>query len=136
MGAELLAANGNLGTSLLRPGLLDGISRTLDRFGELGVKGVTIELGFPLLLSSFPNYAQYLAFYQQVAAAVRTHRMLLSVEENAIFANTVFSSLQPDYAGLTLDTYAAGQRTQTQLIIDELRQRPPRRPRPVPPRLR
>jgi len=24
--------------------------------------------------------------------------MLLSVEENAIFANTVFSSLQPDYA--------------------------------------
>ena len=120
MGAELLAANGNLGTSLLRPGAIHGVNLTLDRFKQLGIRGVTVELGFPLLLSSFPNHAQYLAFYEQVAAAVRAHGMLLSVEENAIFANTVFSSLQPAYAGLTLDTYAVGQRAQAQLIIDRL----------------
>jgi phospholipase C len=120
MGAELLAANGNLGTSLLRPGEMSGIKLTLDRFRSMGIRGVTVELGFPLLLSSFPNHAQYLTFYEQVAAAVRAHGMLLSVEENAIFANTVFSSLQPDYAGLTLDTYAAGQRAQAQVIIDHL----------------
>jgi len=120
MGAELLAANGNLGTSLLRPGVLDGINLTLDRFRAMGIRGVTVELGFPLLLSSFPNHAQYLAFYEKVAAAVRAHGMLLSIEENAIFADTVFSSLKPDYAGLTLDTYAAGQRAEAQLIIDHL----------------
>ena len=121
MGAELLAANGNLGTSLLRPGVMDGINLTLDRFEAMGIGGVTVELGFPLLLSSFPDHARYLAFYEQVAAAVRAHGMLLSIEENAIFANTVFSNLKPDYAGLTLDTYAAGQRAEAQVIIDHLR---------------
>ncbi|HXQ96122.1 MAG TPA: alkaline phosphatase family protein, partial [Candidatus Acidoferrales bacterium] len=120
LGAELLPANGNLGTSLLLPGTLPGITATLDRFESLGIKGVTVELGFPLLLSSFPDHAQYLAFYEQVAAAVRARGMILSVEENPIFANTVFSKLQPDYGGLTLATYAAEQRAQAQVIIDHL----------------
>jgi phospholipase C len=120
LGAELLAANGNLGTSLLQPEALAGIDTTLDRFEDLGITGVTVELGFPLLLSSFPNHAQYLGFYEQVAAAVRAHGMILSVEENPIFANTVFSRLQPDYSGLTLATYAAEQRVEAQAIIDHL----------------
>ncbi len=120
MGAELLAANGNLGTALLRPGAMHGINLTLDRFRELGIGGVTVELGFPLLLPSFPNQARYLAFYEQVAAAVRAHGMILSVEENPIFASTVFSALTPNYLGLTPATYAAQARGQAQLIIDRL----------------
>ncbi len=121
LGTELLGANGNLGTALLRPGVLSGINLTLDRFGEMGIRGVTVDVGYPLLLSSFPDHAGYLAFYEQVAAAVHAHGMLLSVEENPVFANTVFSSLEPDYAGLTLDSYAARQRAEAQVIIDHLR---------------
>ncbi len=120
MGAELLQANGNLGSALLQPGALDAVGRTLDRFRELGIRGVTVDVSFPLLLPSFQDHARYLDFYRRVAAGVQARGMTLSVEENPVFADTVFSSLSPDYGGLTLASYAAEQRGEAQLIVDDL----------------
>jgi hypothetical protein len=119
-GAELLGANGNIGAALLKSTTLSGIGITLDRMEQMGVRGVTVDVAFPLLTSTFPDHAAYLTFYEQVAAAVKAHNMILSVEENPVFARTQYSSVTPDYSGMTIASYAAAQREQAQLIVDNL----------------
>ena len=123
IGTELLSANGNIGTGLLRPGAIDGVINELDAFSALGVTGVTVDVSFPLLLSSTQNSAGYLAFYEQVATQVRLHHMVLSVEENPVFVGTPLTTLPISYAGLTLASYAVEQRAQAQTIIDDLHPR-------------
>lgn len=120
VGTELLSANGNIGTPLLAPSAINGVSNELNAFQALGVTGVTVDVSFPLLLSSTAGAARYLAFYEQVASQVRARHMVLSVEENPIFSGTPLTSLSISYAGLTLASYAAEQRTQAQTIIDDL----------------
>jgi hypothetical protein len=46
--------------------------------------------------------------------------MVLSVEENPIFAGTQLTTLPISYAGLTLDSSAAAQQQQAQLIINDM----------------
>jgi hypothetical protein len=120
MGTELLTANGNVGTGLLRANAIDRVDSELDAFVSLGITGVTVDVSFPLLLSSTPDNAGYLAFYEQVARAVKACHMVLSVEENPIFSGTPLTNLHINYSGLTLASLAAAQRTEAQLIIDHL----------------
>jgi hypothetical protein len=120
IGAELLAANGNIGTGLLSAHALPGVESELDAYQALGVQGVTVCVSFPLLLPSTPDSAGYLSFYEQVAQQVQARGMVLSVEENPIFSGTPVTSLSFSYAGLTLGSYAAEAQQQAQLIIDDL----------------
>jgi hypothetical protein len=120
VGAELLAANGNIGSGLLAAHALSGVETELDAYQALGVEGVTVCVSFPLLLPSTPDSAGYLSFYEQVAQQVHTRGMVLSVEENPIFAGTQLTTLPISYAGLTLTSYAAEQQQQAQLIIDDM----------------
>ena len=120
IGTELLAANGNIGTGLLVPGELSGVEAELDAFQTLGINAVTVDVSFPLLLSSTPQSSQYLSYYEQVAQQIRLRNMVLSVEENPIFSGTPLTSLSISYAGLTLASYASEQQAQAQLIVDDL----------------
>jgi hypothetical protein len=121
MGAHLTVANGNRGPALLEPTTLPAVDRFLDRFQQLGVRGITLTVSFPLLVPTAPDSGRYLAFFENVAGRVRAHGMTLAVEQNAIFAGTVFSPVKPDYTGLTVDTYAREQHDMAQVIIDHLR---------------
>ncbi len=120
VGAELLAANGNIGTGLLSGHALSGVETELDAYQALGVEGVTVCVSFPLLLPSTPDSAGYLSFYEEVAQQVHAREMVLSVEENPIFAGTQLTTLPISYAGLTLSSYAAAQQQQAQLIINDM----------------
>ena len=120
-GVELLAANGNIGSGLLAAKALAGVEEELDAFRALGVRGVTVDVSFPLLVPSTPDSAAYLAFYERVAAQIHKRGMVFSVEENPVFAGTPLTTLAVSYAGLTLASYAAEQRQQAQLIINDLR---------------
>jgi len=120
VGTELLAANGNIGSPLLNSSTINGVATELDAFSALGVGGVTVDVSFPLLLATTSRSSGYLSFYERVAELVRAHHMVLSVEENPIFSGTPLTSLSISYAGLTIDTYAAEQHAQAQLIIDNL----------------
>jgi len=117
-GAALTAADGNIGTGLLAPDALDTAASMLDALRSLGVGGVTIEVGFPLLLTSFPNSAGYVAFYRQVAQEIHADGLVLSVEANPLFVSGGQTRLHPDYHGLTVASYAAEQRSEAQTIID------------------
>jgi hypothetical protein len=44
-GAELLAANSNRGEALLEPRALRSMEINLDRFKEMGLRGVTVAIG-------------------------------------------------------------------------------------------
>jgi hypothetical protein len=121
IGTELLAANGNIGTGLLHPQALAGVETELDAFRALGIRGVTVDVSFPLLLPSTPGHAGYLAFYEKVAAQIRRRHLVFSVEENPVYAGTPLTGLSINYAGLTAATYAAQQRAEAQTIIDDLK---------------
>jgi hypothetical protein len=119
-GAELLSANGNIGSALLRPDALSGVEEELDAFQALGITGVTVDVSFPLLVRSTPDSAQYLAFYEDVADQIRLRHLAFSVEENPIFVGTPLTTLALSYAGLTIPSYTAEARGQAQTIIDRL----------------
>jgi hypothetical protein len=121
IGTELLAANGNIGAGLLGPRALTGVETELDAFKALGIRGVTVDVSFPLLLPSTPGHAAYLAFYEKVATQIRRRHLVFSVEENPVFSGTPLTGLSISYAGLTAATYAAQQRAQAQTIIDDLK---------------
>jgi len=120
VGVELLAANGNVGAGLLTSHAISGVESELNADQSLGIQGVTVCVSFPLLLPTTPDSSGYLSFYEQVAQQVRARGMVLSVEENPIFAGTPLTSLPISYAGLTLSSYAAEEQQQAQIIIDDM----------------
>lgn len=123
MAGHLDPADANRGTALLETSTMAEVTEVLDDFAELGMKGVMLEIGYPMLLPSFPNSGAYLSFYEQVAAEIAEHQMTLSVELNPIFPDPRISSLHPDYKGLTVASYVSGQREEAQTVIDDLHPR-------------
>jgi hypothetical protein len=120
VGVELLAANGNIGTGLLTSHAISGVDTELDAARSLGIRGVTVCVSFPMLLPGTPDSSRYLSFYEHVAQQVRARGMVLSVEENRVFAGTPLTTLPISYSGLTLTSYAAEERQEAQIIIDDL----------------
>lgn len=120
-GAELLPANSNRGTALLDQRTTQGVTLYLDRLQDLGVRGVTIPIGYPLYTPSFPHYLEYVQFYKQVVQEVRKRGMTLAVESSAIFANTEFSTLQVDYSGLTFDKFESERKQMIATLIQDVK---------------
>jgi hypothetical protein len=120
-GAELLTANGNRGTALLAPGVMQSVTLYLNRLQEMGIRGVTIEIGYPLYTPDFPNYQHYVQFYKQVAQEIRNRGMKLDVESSVIFANTQFSGITFSYAGISWNQFEAGRKQMIQAIIQDLK---------------
>ena len=119
-GADLVVADSNRGSVLLDPTTLPGVALTLDRFRELGVRGVTLAIGYPLLVRGFSGRRRYLGFYEAVARAARRRGMRVAVEQIVLFSNSVFSPWRIDFRGLTLQRFTAEQHQMAQTIIDAL----------------
>ena len=119
--SALEAADGNV----MHPGILQTNALTtaetmIRDMRAMGENGVTVQVSFPLLLQSWPDSAEYVSFYEQVAQAVHQEGMTLIVEENPLFPNISSQSVSGFYAGLTLQTFAADYQQQAQTIIDDL----------------
>lgn len=119
-GAHLLVANANRGPALLNAASLAAVNPMLDRFQQLGIRGVTVTINFPLLNPDRPDASRYLAYYEAVAQRIRAHGMALSVEQHVEFSGTAFSSVAFDYSTLPFDQFVAQFRAMTQLLIDHL----------------
>jgi hypothetical protein len=116
-GAELLAANGNAGPELLGPTAMEGVDAYLDALQALNVQGVTVAVSYPLILPSFPNSAEYLAFFEAVAQDVHGRGLKLDVETGPIFPE---QGIAVSYKGLTAAQYAKDKNQIAQMIIDDL----------------
>jgi hypothetical protein len=119
-GGHLLTADSNRATALLQPDAMRWVELSLDRFQEMGMTGVTLNIGYPMLLPEFPDSARYLAFYRDVAKAVRKRRMSLAVEQTVLYARTPFSPFDFRYKDQTVASYTRGQARMAQILIDEL----------------
>jgi hypothetical protein len=119
-GAELLAANSNRGEVLLEPRTLRSIEITLDRFKEMGLRGVTVAIGYPILTDGAPHSKEYLDFYKSVADMVHTKGMLLCVKLHVLFSGTVFSPVKTDFSKLTVEILAQKKRLMAERVISEM----------------
>jgi hypothetical protein len=117
---ELLPANGNRGPALLQPNNLASVATNLNALQAMGVGGVTIAIGYPLLDPSFPNSAQYLSYFEQVVSMVHARGMKVLIESQILFANTPYSPLTFDWSGLSYSQYVANHIAQDQLIINQI----------------
>jgi hypothetical protein len=118
--AELLPANCNRGEALLQPGAITGVQLYLDRLRQLGLNGVTLPIGYPLLADRFPRSAEYLQFYRLVAAEVRNRGMTLDIESAVMFANSPFSPVRWDYSTMTIADLARERHDMIAKIVTEL----------------
>jgi len=117
---ELLPANGNRGPALFQSYNLASVSRNLDALQAMGVQGVTIAVGYPLLAPSFPQSAQYLSYFQQVVSMAHAHGMKVLIESQILFANTPYSPLTYNWANLPYSQYVTNHIAQDQLIINQI----------------
>jgi hypothetical protein len=119
-GGHLLTADSNRAGALLQPDAMKWVELSLDRFEQLGMRGVTLNLGYPLLMPWFSDSDRYLEYYKKVARAVRRRGMLLAVEQIVLYTGSEFSPFDFELPDLTLEKYTEDQAQMAQIIIDEL----------------
>ena len=119
-GAELLPANSNRGEALLAPNTMQSVRLYLDRFQELGIKGVTFPVGYPLYTPSFPRYQEYVQFYKQVVQEIRSRGMTIDIESSVLFTNTAFSTLKFNYGALSFQEFENQRRQMVAALLQDL----------------
>ena len=131
-GAELLVANCNRGRQLLDPRAFEGATLELTRLQSLGVRAVTVCIGFPLLYRPFfefngdpGDYQGFIDFYRNLSTEVHRRNMRLIVESSILFGG-VYSqgsglNLLPYYKALNGADIVAGRLEVVRTIVREVR---------------
>ncbi|MFB3827327.1 MAG: hypothetical protein ACE15B_11190 [Bryobacteraceae bacterium] len=129
--AELALANANRGVDLLSASALPGIQLELQRLQQLGMKAVTIAIGFPVFDPGFHqfngttgDYPRYVDFYRQLAASVRNRKMKVVIKSGVLFPGFYSSrsgfNLSGYYASLSTDQYIAAKTQHAVNIVTNL----------------
>jgi hypothetical protein len=124
---NLIAAHSARGEALLQTGVTDAIQLEIDNLKALGVRAVTLHVGFPMLHRPFhrseDEYQRYLAFYTGVANVVRAGGLKLIVSSHALFSDGTFTTWDVGayYASLTLEEYQQGRMEVARTIAAALR---------------
>ena len=118
---ELLQANGNQGPALFNPNNLNGVQTNLNALKAMGVKGVTIAVGYPLLDPSFPNSTQYLQYFTTVVSICHQDAFKVDIEAQVLFANTPYSPLTFDWSNLSYSQYVINHIAQDNLICSQIK---------------
>ena len=112
----LIGANANVGPQLINTSQMASIQLQLQEMQALGVKAVTVEVGFPMLYEPFltsqgQTQSAFVSFYQQVAASVHSMGMKLIVENDTLLANDVQAgwNTTPFYDTLAWTSYQAAR---------------------------
>jgi len=97
--AESLVANCNRGRQLLDPLAFEGTKLELTRLQDLGVRAVTICIGFPLLYRPFfefngdpDDYQRLIDFYRKLSDEVHRRNLKLIVESSVLFGGVYSQS--------------------------------------------
>ena len=118
---ELLPANGNQGPALFNPNNLKGVQTNLNGLKAMGVKGVTIAVGYPLLDPSFPNSTQYLQYFKTVVSMCHQDGFTVDIEAQVLFANTPYSPLTFNWSNLSYSSYVTNHIAQDNLICSQIK---------------
>lgn len=104
-GGEVLAANAHRGEDLLSEQAFRGSLVYVESLKALGARGVTIQAAYPLLADDYPRSAEYWAFYQRLARAIRERGLKLHIKNGPLFTEKEFTKFTPDYSKLTPERY-------------------------------
>ncbi|NTV30737.1 hypothetical protein HGA91_02015 [candidate division WWE3 bacterium] len=121
VGVELINANGHNGTKLLESGYYDKVLQTLTSLQQLGIKGVTVQIPYPILIESFPRANEYLTFYKQLASEIRSRSLNLNIESQSLVTTPGFTDISFNYGTLTRQQFLDGRYRQLQTIANELK---------------
>ena len=119
-GVHLSAADSNRGDFLAGPTAAVQADLMLDMMTRLGVKGITIVIGNPLLTDGFPYSDQYRKFYQSIVAKVRERGLGLTIEQTLLMSNSELSPWKHATQALEFDALVDTHRQMAQWIIDYL----------------
>jgi uncharacterized protein (TIGR03437 family) len=117
---ELVTANGGRGLQLTDPRQMQGVLLELERLRSLGVRAVSITIGFPLLHRPFhvwngnaDNYDKLAAFYRDLAGNVRQRGLRLVIKSGLLFPGFYSAGSGLDvgryYSSLSADQYIAAR---------------------------
>ena len=122
--AGLITANPNTGDALLQAQTFDTTVKYLDRLKDLGVKGIGVDINFPLLTPGFhqndSKYNQYLDFYKRLFSEIKKRGLKTAVEVQGIFSQFSTLNIKPYYESLTFDEYKKENLAMIKLLALEL----------------
>ena len=120
-GSQLLVANAHRGKELLTRKSYKGILLYLDRLQSLGIQGVTISIGYPILAADFPNSGKYVSFYEKLAQEIRNRGLKLHVETGILFTESAFTSLSINYKKFSIEKYKNAKKEFVRTIVERIR---------------
>lgn len=125
---QLTSANSNNGPGLLDPSGMQSIQQELQVLKAVGVQAVSVEVSFPMLYEPFlgSSYSQWVAFYDNVAAAVRAYGFKLIVESQSMMPSGLDSTswgpqLQAFYPTLSFSQYVAARASTAAAVASAMR---------------
>ena len=126
LSAGLITANPNAGDLLLQPSTLETTKKYLDRLQGLGVKGVAVDINYPLLDRKFyeggneSKYDSYLNFYKTLFSEIEKRGMVAEVEVQPIFPDYSTLDVKPYFKQLTFDEYKSRVLEMLKVVAVEL----------------
>ena len=125
--AGLSSANANMGPSVSSPQQYAVILQELNSLQALGVRGVTVNVSFPMLYAPFYSdpsaYAQSVDFYTRLATDIRARGLKVIVESSALFSQNGSTgwNLPAFYQSLSWSQYQSGRMQTVQAIARVMR---------------
>ena len=119
--ATLLSASSNNGSKLFDATFREGDRLILNSLAALGVKGIVIQINYPILTQDFtPDAANYLSAFSEIADEIRALGLKVIVEHNVLLPG--YSSLDPAsyYSSLTKTSFGQQSYLEVLSIVQEI----------------
>jgi len=119
--ATLLSASSNNGNKLFNATFREGNSLILNSLAALGIKGIVIQINYPILTPGFTsNAADYLTAFSEIADEIHSLGLKVIVEHNVLLPG--YSSLNPTayYSTLTKTSFGQGSYLEVKSIVEQI----------------
>ena len=127
-GANLHTADGSDGPQISGPGYITPVLIQLQELKAMGVRAISVPVGYPVLDPDFQGgqagLQPYLAFYTTLAQDIKSMGLKLVVDNEFLLSNNVetgWTNLLAFYSTLTWPEYMAGRAAQAALIAQSMR---------------
>jgi hypothetical protein len=121
LATALVPANSHAGPQLLDPSYQAVVHRYLDALVAVGADAVVVPINYPLLTASCVDQApEYLAFFADLAAEVRSRGLELLVEHNVLIPGFSAVDVATCYVGLTAQEFGFQRYAEVLAIVEQV----------------
>jgi hypothetical protein len=123
MGATLLPASSNAGTSLQSPAYEAGTLDYLDQLESMGAETIVLQINYPILTQNFVGavkLANYQGFYTRVVAAIKAKGLKVLIEHNNSIPGYANEDPTTYYSSINKTTFGSESYAEVLWIIQNL----------------